>query len=109
MMNLKTWNSLPADIQQIIEDLSGKERSRIAAAAFEKGEAFLKGMITGIDKKAGKPGPYTLTKEERARWLETVRPIWYKWAEEKDAKGLPGTKVLEDALRLIEKYSKKGS
>jgi len=109
MMNLKTWNSLPADIQQIIEDLSGRERSRIAAAAFEQTEAHLKGLIAGMDKKAGKPGPYTLTKEERARWLKAVQPLWYRWAEEKDAKGLPGTKVLEDALRLIEKYSNKGS
>lgn len=62
-----------------------------------------------MDAKAGNPGPYTFPEEERARWLETVQPVWYKWAEEKDAKGLPGTEVLEDALRLIEKYSNKGS
>jgi len=105
IMNLAKWNSLPADIQKVFEDLSGTKRARMAGAAFDATDKYIKQAIMGIDAKVGNPKPTVLSDDERARWLETVKPIWYQWAKEKDAEGLHGTKVLEETIQLIERYA----
>jgi len=44
--------------------------------------------------------------EERARWVAACKPAYDKWVKAMEAKGLPGRAVLNDALMLVEKYSK---
>ncbi|MBA7681911.1 hypothetical protein ES703_90255 [subsurface metagenome] len=41
-----------------------------------------------------------LSEEELARWNELLVPVKRVYAESLDAKGLPGTKVLEETERL---------
>ena len=40
------------------------------------------------------------------KWKVTAKPAWDKWVKEMEARGLPGQAVLDEALRLVEKYKK---
>ena len=42
-----------------------------------------------------------LSEQERARWIELARPLEDSWAKEIDARGLPGTKMVEEARRML--------
>jgi len=106
VMNLETWNSLPPDIQEIFERNSGVEMSAKTGEGFDKANAGAMGAVSGYDKKVGNEGIYIFPEEENARWHAAVKPVWDKWLDEVNGKGLPGTQMLEDALSLIEKYSK---
>ena len=104
IMNLQTWESLPADIKQAFEENSGAEAS--AQYCFENDkmiEATGRGLSI-FDEQVGNPGFYTLPDEEKERWKEAVLPIWERWIEDVEGKGLPGRAMLEEALGLIEQY-----
>ena len=45
-----------------------------------------------------------LTQEDMKLWYAAVKPIQLKWVQEMEAKGLPGRKVFEEAVRLAKKY-----
>lgn len=45
-----------------------------------------------------------LSPEDIAKARALAKPIWDKWAADRDAKGLPGTKVLKRVSELVEKY-----
>jgi len=99
VMNLKKWNSLPPDIQKIIEDVSG------AAAAERFGTIFDKTSEPDINymKKQGDTF-ITLTPEEKKKWTAAILPIRDKWIRDRTAKGLPADKVVSEMVRLSEKY-----
>ena len=42
---------------------------------------------------------------ELEKWIDVAgKPVWDKWAADMEAKGLPGRKILDEALRLLKKY-----
>lgn len=101
IMNKNTWNSLPKDIQKIIDDLGGAEGSAKAGIAWDKADKI------GLDmaKAAGRE-IYELPKAELAKWKARMDPIYKKWIADMQAKGLPGEKVFKEASSLIEKSYK---
>lgn len=101
VMNRKTWDSLPSDIQKSIDELSGLRISEIGGKVFdmESAEAFKLLTERGIER-------YRLPPEELKRWKDAVAPIKDWWVAETQAKGLPAKEVLGEILRLSEKYSK---
>jgi len=99
VVNNNSWNKLSKQDQDIIMNLSGQKQSEVSAKAYEaEAEAALK-----IAKDAGMD-IYTLPDSELARWKKAMEPIYQKWASDMNAKGLPGTAILNDALALTEKY-----
>jgi len=101
VMNRKTWDSLPSDIQKSIDELSGLRISEIGGKVFdmESAEAFKLLTERGIER-------YRLPPEELKGWKDAVAPIKDWWVAETQAKGLPAKEVLGEILRLSEKYSK---
>jgi TRAP-type C4-dicarboxylate transport system substrate-binding protein len=101
VMNRKTWESLPSDIQKSIEEVSGLRISEIGGEAFdiESKEAY---------KLLGKRGiqAYRLPPDELKKWKDAVAPLKDWWVADKQAKGLPAKEVLAEVLLLSEKYSK---
>jgi len=98
VMNLKSWNKLPADIQKIITELSAEAQQwQIDGANKEDKKA--RGMISEVGGEFIKLSP-----EEMDRWIEKATPIWYSWAMDMAAKGLPGREVLDEASQLMKKY-----
>ena len=104
IMNLQTWERLPADIKQAFEENSGAEAS--AQYCFENDkmiEATGRGLAI-YDEQVGNPGFYTLPDEERERWKEAVLPLWERWIEDVESKGLPGRAMFDEVLSLVEQY-----
>jgi TRAP-type C4-dicarboxylate transport system substrate-binding protein len=100
-MNLKAWNSLPPDIQKIMEELIGARLSEMAGNSFDKYDALGKEEAKRVGAEI-----YTLPPGEKKRWGERIRPVNEKWVKDMEAKGLPGRKIFEEACQLVEKYSK---
>jgi TRAP-type C4-dicarboxylate transport system substrate-binding protein len=101
IMNLDVWNGLPPDIQQIFEETTGLGRSELAAHIFAEADGQCRQMIEDYDKQAGNPAIYDLPKEERDKWAAVVDGVAEEWAEEMDAKGLPGTAMLAEARDMV--------
>jgi len=101
IMNKNKWNSLPKQDQDII--------TRITE---EMMPDKLCGAVTGemnegikISKERGHE-IIDLSPEEFAKWRATGKPVWDKWAKQMEAKGLPGQKILDETIKLVDKYSK---
>ncbi len=99
-INLTSYNKLPPDIKKILDDnieFWGTETDRAL------GEADMKGLEAA---KKAKVEIITLPKPELDKFYAIVRKDAVRVAKELDAKGLPGTKILEDHERLTAQYSK---
>jgi TRAP-type C4-dicarboxylate transport system substrate-binding protein len=105
IMNLQTWNSLPADMQKVFADNSDAAHAQVYDEAFAKGNEAMRQVIADAAKKAGKPDIFVPSPEERARIIATVMPVWDKWVADAQAKGLPSKAMLDDAIALVKKYS----
>jgi len=93
-MRLQTWNSLPPDIQKIIQDLNPWTEDllyKVNQAAFQR--------VSGLSKQAG-VDIIELSPEERARWDEATKSVEKNWFAEMDAKGLPATAMYNDILKM---------
>ncbi|WP_428099821.1 C4-dicarboxylate TRAP transporter substrate-binding protein [Candidatus Rariloculus sp.] len=95
-INLDTWNSLPEDVQQVLETL-GAEYSK--GVADELGVRYDRGLES---MQADGATVTTLPLEERRRWLDGMPNIAALWAESAEARGIPAREILEtymDAIR----------
>lgn len=88
-MNKDKWNSLPPDIQKIIEQVNEEwieKHGRNWDAIDKEGYDF-------IQKLGNKVIP--LSKEENARWAKAMDPLFDEYVKEKTAKGLPAAEALK--------------
>jgi TRAP-type C4-dicarboxylate transport system substrate-binding protein len=95
-MNKNTWNKLPKDVQQVVEELSGEHLSvDIHGKAADK-------ALAGVLKKLASVGHtvYRLSPQELEMWKKASEPAYDEWVKAMEKKGLPGKKVLDEALRL---------
>jgi TRAP-type C4-dicarboxylate transport system substrate-binding protein len=100
-MNLRVWNSLPPDIQKIMEEESAKASIRNSRGWDLKEQAAIELM----KKTPGKEVIY-LSDEEVDRWRAKVQPLYDKWIADREARGLPAKQVFDEARRLFQKYQK---
>ncbi|OPY60172.1 MAG: Sialic acid-binding periplasmic protein SiaP precursor [Syntrophorhabdaceae bacterium PtaU1.Bin034] len=88
-MNKGKWNSLPKDIQQIMDKLNEEwfeKQARLWSWVDEDGLEFA--------KKAGQKIVYA-NSEEEAKMRERMRPLLDAYVKSMKAKGLPGDEVLK--------------
>ena len=104
IMNLQTWESLPDDIKKAFEDNSGADASAQLCIGNDKAIENTGRGLSIYDDQVGNPGFYTLPDDELARWTSTVLPVWERWIEDVEAKGLPGRALLDDVVSLVEQY-----
>ena len=96
-MNLDTWKKLPPDIQKIFDANAGwcMKPFRMTKKPQEEGKAAaLKAGVQFVNDQAG------LQKYESIFDAENM-----KEAQALDAKGYPGTKIYNEARRLIKQYN----
>ena len=101
-MNKNKWNTLPPDVQKVMESVSlewiYKHGQAWEQGAFE-GVAFLLqhgNSMIGIGPK------------EAQRWAKAVQPVLDDYLETTKAKGLPGNEVLEYVSKRL-KEARKGT
>jgi TRAP-type C4-dicarboxylate transport system substrate-binding protein len=98
-MNMETWNSLPADIQQIFEDnivWYGKEIEKDLFAADQ----------AGLDLATQNGAEIiNLSASELASFYTSVNEVCLENMAKLDTKGLPGTQMYNKIRELIAKYN----
>jgi len=100
VMNKDKWNSMPPDIQKIIDAMSSEYIEKYAAMwdDIEKsGKAYLV-------KRGNKI--ISLSKEEEARWVAKAQPIFDDYVKKMKEKGLPGEEALKFAMDYLKPYRK---
>lgn len=103
-INQSTFDALPDDVQELITtgDLGWDWLAERSV------EGMQIGLAEGIDILEARGGAWEeiiLTPTEEARWRETLAPLYDQWAEARNAEGLPGTEMINDALQWAEELS----
>ena len=97
VMNKDKWNSLPPDIQNIIEKINDEwiEKSGKGWDDIDKeGRAATLKLGNKI---------ISLTKEENERWAKAVRPLLDEYVTNMKSKGLPGDQALQFCMDRLKK------
>jgi TRAP-type C4-dicarboxylate transport system substrate-binding protein len=99
IMNLDTWNSLSPEYQQIIMEAAAKVPALQDAQQWRLDAEYKQKAIDefGIEY-------IELSQEDLAKINDTLIPIREQWVEEMEDAGLPGQQLLDDMLRLEQKY-----
>ncbi|SEF59282.1 TRAP transporter substrate-binding protein [Marinobacterium lutimaris] len=99
-MNKDSYESLPPDLQKVIDDNSGIELAGHIGSLFDKYEGIAR-------EEAVKEGNsfYELSMEERNSWEETMQPAIQEWMEQMSDDGYDAEGLYRKAQTLIEKYT----
>ena len=95
VMNKQKWESLPADIQKIFDQVNGEWIAKQGAAwdqSDKEGEEFVKGL--------GKTF-VTLAPEQEKALIDAVQPVLDAYVADVGAKGLPGKAFLDDLKAML--------
>lgn len=86
LVNREFWDSLPADIRQVLEDTLMEVTEWQREIAARQNEADLKGIVS-----SGKVEVWEMTPEERERWQKAMGPVY------RDFENLGGKHLLGQA------------
>jgi TRAP-type C4-dicarboxylate transport system substrate-binding protein len=103
LMNKASYDKLPADLQKVIDDNSGRN---IAKAA---GQNWVDVEVPGrkaVEAQA-KNQFYVIPDAEVARMRAAAEPVFKRWYEEVAKSGLDGPAMVRDAREMIAKYAEK--
>jgi len=102
VMNQQTWNKLPADIQDIIDELSGEALTLAYGREANKNHDEAIELLT----KNLNHTVYNMPPEESAAWFETCKPVSRKYINDLEAKGLPAKEVFDTLMGYMpQKFS----
>jgi len=97
IMNQKKWDSLPKDVQEGIMSVSGFEGSKFWGK--NHFDTAREGVIERAKADYREIELYSLTDQERARWLAVAgKPIWDEWIKKMTIEGHPEAQKILDAL-----------
>jgi TRAP-type C4-dicarboxylate transport system substrate-binding protein len=101
VMNKKTWNSMPADLQKIIDSVSA-EQSEKFGKAWDAAEAS---ALAFLQKRGVKLMP--LSKEEEQKWADKgAKPLFNDYVKKMKELHLPGDESLAFILNYLKAYKK---
>lgn len=98
-MNKDKWNSLDAETQKTITDVSERYFNDAASGLWDKQneDALEYAKEKGMDI-------IKLTPEETEKWIKLVRPIQQEFADNMNKQGLEGQQILDKIKNLADKY-----
>ncbi|MBC7204088.1 MAG: TRAP transporter substrate-binding protein, partial [Pusillimonas sp.] len=101
VMNEAKYNSLPQDLQTIIDDNSGMQEAIAVGRAWdvseEQGRAYVKERGNVV---------ITLTPEQKKLWRERAVPVIDAGIQEADKAGLPGKEIYDMAVKRAAELEK---
>jgi TRAP-type C4-dicarboxylate transport system substrate-binding protein len=100
VMNKSVWESLPGDIQQIIDNMSREYQEKISKLWDQKE----RDSIAALTAKGHKT--ITLSKAEEEKWASRITPLYEDYVKEKSARGLPAPEILAFCKSWIKKNQK---
>jgi len=100
VMNKDKWNSLPPDIQKIIEQVNEEYIEK-------QGKTWDEIEKAGRDYTIARGNKIiSLSRDENLKWEKAVKPLLDEYKKNMKDKGLPGEEVLSFYLQTIYKYQK---
>ncbi|WP_147110505.1 TRAP transporter substrate-binding protein [Tateyamaria sp. syn59] len=98
-MNKDRYESLPADLQKVIDDNSGLEFSIFAGGtqADSDGPAREAAVANGNTI-------VTVSGDDLAAWQEAAQPIYDEWVADMESKGIDGQALIDEARALMDAY-----
>jgi TRAP-type transport system periplasmic protein len=100
VMNLNRWNSLPPDIQQIIDKMSEEYLDKMSKLWDQKEKDAIATL------KAQGQTMVTLTAQEEEKWAKQLETLDDQYVKEKTAKGIPAAEVLQYCRDWVKKNQK---
>jgi TRAP-type C4-dicarboxylate transport system substrate-binding protein len=101
VMNQKKWDSLPADVKKVIDDLSKDQ----AIWTGKYVDNHVKESMAWSEKTYNVK-VYKLSPQEISRWYAILKPMTDTYLRDVEAKGLPAKAILDDVMKFKEKYTK---
>ena len=101
VMNQKKWDSLPADVKKVLDDLS-KDQALWTGKYVDN---HVKESMAWSEKTYNVQ-VYKLSPKEISRWYAVLKPMTDTYVKDVGTKGLPAKAILDDVMKLKEKYSK---
>jgi TRAP-type C4-dicarboxylate transport system substrate-binding protein len=105
-MNWDAYNSLPPDIQQIIDENSGVEYTRFCERIFDDNDLESRGKVQEYLDSIGSPPIYDLPEDEVAKWQEAAQVVHEDWVKDLEEKGLgaEAKALLTEAKALAKEF-----
>jgi TRAP-type C4-dicarboxylate transport system substrate-binding protein len=100
-MNKDTWAKLPPDVQKAFNENNGEARVRAVGKVWTDSEVG--GLAVAM--KAGNKH-IVLTEAELDLFKAKLDPVVQRWVDEVKGKGIDGQALVDQARKLIAKYSK---
>jgi TRAP-type C4-dicarboxylate transport system substrate-binding protein len=98
VMNMDSWNKLPEDVQQVMDDLRVEQSEWTGTYMDNHVKAAMEWAKTEQNVEV-----ITLSAEEKAKWDAKLLPLTEKWTVDAKNKGFPAEDIVKDIKALIEK------
>ncbi len=99
-MNNDTYASLPDDLKKVIDNNSGFEFSAWAGVTQEAYATPSREIAREMGNSI-----VVLDEDQSKNWRDAAQPVYDKWAADMDERGFDGSALIEEAEKLIAKYS----
>ena len=100
-MNKAKYNSLPPDLKKVIDNNSGIETSAWLGKVQQEND--IPGRAAAVEHKNN---IFTVSADEAQNFRRKSRALEVDWVQDMNKRGYDGTKLLDSARGLIEKYTK---
>ena len=98
VMNMDSWNKLPEDVQQVMDDLRVEQSEWTGTYMDNHVKAAMEWAKTEQNVEV-----ITLSAEEKAKWDAKLLPLTEKCPADAKSKGFPAEDIVKDIKALIEK------
>jgi TRAP-type C4-dicarboxylate transport system substrate-binding protein len=98
VMNMDSWNKLPEDVQQVMDDLRVEQSEWTGTYMDNHVKDAMQWAKTEQNVEV-----ITLSAEEKAKWDAKLLPLTEKWSVDAKSKGFPANDIVKDIKALIEK------
>ncbi|MBW2298423.1 MAG: C4-dicarboxylate ABC transporter substrate-binding protein, partial [Deltaproteobacteria bacterium] len=98
VMNMEKWNSLPKDVQKVMEDL-GTEQAEWTGTYMDKI------ALESVAWSKANQGVEFIEPSDKAQWDKKLEPIVDAWIAKKEKEGVPAKEIVADIRALIKKYA----
>jgi len=102
VMNMDKWNSLPKDVQQVMEGLATQQAAWTGAYMDRHVQESI-----AWSKKNQNVEFIVLPEGELAKWNQLLEPITANWIQTNAAKGLPAKAIVQDIKDFAQMYEGK--
>jgi TRAP-type C4-dicarboxylate transport system substrate-binding protein len=102
VMNKAKWESLPADVKKVIDDLRREQAEWTGDYVDRHVKESLAWSKTKYNHQV-----FQLSGKDRAEITRLVQPMLDEYAKRVEAQGIPGKKIVGDVQQLKKKYEKK--